>query len=170
MKKYAVWLLLLAAGLFFSERCEAQRAGFKALYIYHITSYTEWPPARSSGDIVIGVLGRSDVTRELEKTARIKKVRNRRLVIKQYDNVEDIGDCHVLFVPKAYTDRLGAIGKRIGNKATLIVTEGGNLCRRGSSISMLSRGRKKFEINRSHVESRGMKLSSQLLKLAYLCR
>lgn len=171
MKKF---ILLFGCFLlmFTGQSLVAQKAAsvFQAVYVYNFTKYITFPPARQSGDFIIGVLGYSPIVAPLEKTASIKKAGNQSIKIVVYDSPSSIADCHLLYIPERSSRKLSEVANLLRGKPTVIVTEGSGLSRgkSGSGISITQEGEKKFEINRSAIEASNMKVSSELLRLAII--
>ncbi len=169
MSKVLYTLCLCIILTFGSVSVFAQTASvFQAVYIYNFTRYVIFPPARLTGEYVIGVFGKSDVTPQLEKTAALKKVAGLTLKIVVFDTPASITDCHILFVPLRYNGRVPEIAAALRGKITVIATEGTGMAadKIGGSITIVAETEKKFEINRARVESMNVKISSELLKLA----
>lgn len=142
-------------------------ATFQALFIFNFTKYITYPPSRQNGDFIIGILGKPDLIPPLEKTAAIKKVNGVQTIkVYNYEDIPNPTDCHIIFVSSTHNKRLPRIVEMARNKPILVVTEGQGMYSSGSGISILSSGDKKFEVNRAYLEANGMKVSSELLKLA----
>ncbi len=145
----------------------AQDKKFHSVFIYNFTKYIEWPSNYSNGEFIIGVLGKSDITANLEQMATIKTVGNQKMVVKVFNSVDQIGKCNMLFIPATQSDQIDNVKSRLLNSATLIISEKNGLGKRGSGINFIvENGRWRFELNRSVVENQNLKVSSELDKLA----
>lgn len=145
----------------------AQDKKFHSVFIYNFTKYIEWPSNYTNGEFIIGVLGNSDITANLEQMANIKTVGNQKMVVKVFNSVDEIGKCNMLFIPINQSDQIDNVKSRLLNSATLIISEKNGLGKRGSGINFIvENGRWRFELNRSVVENQNLKVSSELDKLA----
>src|SRR4051812_10661887 len=84
----------------------------KAAMICTIAQFVEWPPGSFDSDaspVVIEVVGENPFGQALEQIAASKKVGDRSIVVKYVENADQIGTCHLLFVPASDTSHLGDI-------------------------------------------------------------
>jgi hypothetical protein len=146
-------------------------AVFQAVYIYNFTRYVYYPPARNSGDFVIGILGRTEVVPGLERMANIKKtgLTNQQIRIVVYDAPSPaMTECHMLYVPDKFASRLPQVAKSLKGQSTLIVTEGLNNANGIPAISMVPNADKKFHVNNKAIEEINLKVSADFLRFAAL--
>lgn len=142
-------------------------AKLKALFVYNFTKYIEWPADYKSGNFVIGVLGDSPLTTELEKMAQTKKAVNQPIEVKKFSSVSDIGRCHMLILPTTEGAKISDAASRVKGNSTLIIGESSGLAQRGAAINFVVRENKqKFELNKTTIEAHKLKVSSNLLALA----
>ncbi|MDX2196771.1 MAG: YfiR family protein [Cytophagales bacterium] len=145
----------------------AQEVNYKvhAMFMYHFTKYVEWPDAKKSGDFVIGVVGSSDINKELETIAATKKAGAQSIVVKKI-SASDAATCHMVFIPSSQSSNLDDVLQSGGGKPVLIVSEKNGLCKKGSNMNFVIVDDKlKFEINKASIENNGLKISGELLKL-----
>lgn len=136
----------------------------KAAFIYNFTQYFDWDIA--GGEFIIGVVGSSPISDQLEEIARLKTVKDKKIVIKQMDS--DIGACHILFVSGSSTMSLSAILEKT-QKGCLVVSEKNGYGARGAAINFIVVDNKlRFEANLKAIGAAGLRASSQLLKLAII--
>ena len=138
-----------------------------SVFIYNFTKYIQWPSSAQSGDFVIGVLGNSPMVQSLEKLASERKIGNRSMVIKKFNSVDQVSQCHMLFIPENNSNDLEAALAKIGGQSTLIMTERQGLGSRGSGINFIVvDGKQKFELNKAATEKAQLKVSNELTSLA----
>jgi hypothetical protein len=139
------------------------------IFLYNFTKYIEWPSENRHGDFVIGVLGVTLLMPELDNLAKTKMIGSQKCVVKYFNNVKDIQQCHMLFIPNDKSDEMENILKKVKGMKTLIVTEKEGLARKGAGINFVSIDNKqKFELNKTNVGKYGLKVSSNLLSLGIL--
>ena len=136
----------------------------KAAFIYQIAKFVEWPV--SSAPLRLCVLGGNPFGLALE-TIRGKPVNERKMEVSLLDMNADTRECNILFIAapaEKHIERIAAISRDSGMLA-IGDTEGFAL--RGAIINFfLESGKVRFEINREASRRAGLKISSQLLKLA----
>jgi len=142
----------------------------KAAFIYQIARFVEWP---STGALVnagaplrLCVLGGNPFGRALE-LIRGKPVNERGMEVSLLDMNADTRKCAMLFIAapaEKHLERIVALSRGTG-MLTIGDTEG--FAQRGVMINFLSEDSKiRFEINPEASRRAGLKISSQLLKLA----
>ena len=98
---------------------------------------------------------------------RGKTIRERPVVIKYYQRVEEAVSSHVLFISASEEARLPAILAVLEETPVLTVSDLERFTERGGMIALRLVDRKvHFDINMDATERAGLKLSSQLLRLA----
>ncbi|MCF8372298.1 MAG: YfiR family protein [Bacteroidales bacterium] len=166
MKKISISVLLLCLAL---TAAYSQKEKFEAIYIYNFTKKIEWPKEVSSGDFVIGVLGKSDIIAELENVASAKKVGTRTIVVKVFSDVSKIENCQILFIASNESDQLDKAKAVLADKPTLFITDKKGMAKSGSGINFLEKdGKLKFELNKDNITKQGLKISADLEKLAII--
>ena len=139
----------------------------KAVFILNFTKLIEWPKSYRTGEFVVGVVGDTPLYLELTKMAKVKKVANQSLVIKQFKSTSDIEKCHILYVTKEKSNEISGVIQKIKTNSTLIVTEDQGLTKKGAGINFIvQNNRQQFELNKTNVEKYKLKVSSNLEALA----
>jgi len=169
-RRGAGWLISLWVAVQFAVGAEAPgEYQVKATYLYNFVRFVEWPAAAfASADtpITIGVLGDDPFGTVLDQTVKGETVRNRKLAIQRSRRAPDLKDCHVVFISRSEKGRLADVLASLDAGSTLTVGETDNFTHRGGAINLYLDGNKvRFEINAGVTERKGLKLSSQLLKL-----
>ncbi len=157
-------LLLVIAG---TARAQSQQeANLKAVFLYNFTRYIEWNDEQNENEFVIGIVGPSLIEKPISEIARTNTVNNRRIVLKHFNKAEDISYCHMLFVSHNSAVPLQSVLDKAG-KGTLIVTEESGYGRQGAAFNFIPVNDKiKFEANLKAINAAGVRVSSQLLRLA----
>jgi hypothetical protein len=164
MKK--IRLILIISAMFFFATSYGQNEKFKALFMYNFTKYIEWPASIHQGDFVIGVLGNSTLTKELDVIAGKQKVGSQNIVVKTFASVDAIENCQIIFIPSGKSALIGAVILKLKGKPTLVITDRNGMALQGAGINFVSDGDKlKYEINKSTIEKEGLFVSKALLSL-----
>jgi hypothetical protein len=140
----------------------------KAVFIYRFTDYIDW--SNNNDDAFnIGVIGESPIISSLGQLAKDKKIKNKSINIRKYDNLNDINSCQLLFISRNSTYPIETIISKINNSQILIICEQQGYASRGAHINFVNTDNKlKFEINLKSVAQVGLRISSQLLQHAIL--
>ena len=161
-----ILLCLSLIVLFIGNPAQGQNEKFKALFIYNFTKYIDWPSDYLNNDFVIGVYGSSPILTDLELIASKRKVGVQTIIVQQFNSVNDIGKCHVLYIPPNKSSSLADVIAKIGNEPTLIISDAPGLAHKGASINYVLRGTQQdFEINKRKIEASHLKINSALLSL-----
>lgn len=154
--------------LFLQNSASAQDVNYKvhAMFMYHFTKHIDWPADKKNGDFIIGVYGNSPIEAELEVIASSKKAGTQSIVIKKIVSEVESNNCHIVFVSNGKSGSLDGILKAINTKPILVVSEKNGFGKKGSCLNFIIEDEKlKFEINKQSIESKGLKISGDLLKL-----
>ena len=164
-KKIIFWVLLLV--VFQINNVEAQEEKYISLFLYNFTKHFDWPDEYKSGDFIIDVLGHESVFIKLKELTASKKVGIQDIVIRNYSDITLIGKCHILFIGHWQSRFLPQILDKIGNRATLIVTEKEGLINEGSAINfIIKEGVIKFEFKKSNALKYGLKYDPRIIEMA----
>jgi YfiR/HmsC-like len=164
MKKLLILLFYL--GFIGLHTADAQNEKFKALFMYNFTKYIEWPANLRQGDFVIDVLGNPALALELQTIASKLKVGTQNIVIKAVSSIDEIDNCHVLYISSGKSGQLGNALAKLNGKNALIITDKEGLALQGAGINYIMDGDKlRYEINRGNIEKKGLVVSNSLLTL-----
>jgi hypothetical protein len=163
-------LVLLAAPELQARDARSLEYQVKAAFLFNFARFTEWPPASFSSPgapFVLGVLGEDPFGDNLEQTVSGKSVHSRPLLVKRAATLQELGDCHILFVAGSEKRRLPEILEALKSRAVLTVSDVDDFVRSGGMIRLLPKGDTiRFEINARSAQEVGLKISSKLLRLA----
>lgn len=143
----------------------------KAAFLLNFCKFVSWPdtPLEKPGaPIILYAIGQNPFKSALETIAG-KTVKERPLEIRFASNPDEVGSCHLLFVGNSDSKELATILAGVDTKPVLTVGDMEDFARRGGMIAFVKiDGKIRFEINPKLVEAAGLKISSQLLKLAVI--
>lgn len=140
-------------------------AAVKAAFVYNFAKFVEWPANASANNaITLCVAGtRPELAASLAELAG-KAVQGRSLAVKNNANAADLGTCQVLYLG---SDARALAGVARGRAGLLTVSDMPGFAQSGGMIGLFSeRDRIRFEINPRSADAAGLKVSSQLMKLA----
>ena len=148
----------------------------KAAFIYQIAKFVEWPspntiantgaPVNAGTPLRLCVLGGNPFGRALDAIAD-KPINNRRMEVSLLDINADTRKCAMLFIAapaEKHLERIVALSRGTG---MLTIGDMEGFAHRGVMINFFPEDSKiRFEINLEASLRAGLKISSQLLKLA----
>ena len=157
-------VLLLSSA---SARAAPSEYELKAAFIYQIARFVEWPPAaQKDAPLQLCVLGGNPFGAALH-TISGKPVGERKIEVALLDMDMDTRKCAMLFVAtpaEKHLERIAALARGSG-MLTLGDTTG--FAQRGAMVNFFpENGKIRFEINTAASRRAGLKISSQLLRLA----
>jgi len=139
----------------------------KVAFIYNFARFVEWPAHAGSGPMRIGILGRGDLGAPLQEVIKGKSVNGRPIEVAQVNALTGADCCEILLIERSETKHLKEIAAALAEKPVLTVCDGGSCLRDGVMIAFqIVDESVRFQINREAAEHAGLKISSQLLKVA----
>jgi hypothetical protein len=170
------FLLVLILVCFQSISSFAQDFNYRllSLYVYNFGKHIEWPVSHKNGEFVIGVYGDTPLYQEIVKTTNQKSKGTQPIIIRKIESIDMVKDCHILFVSKKESAKFKLIAETTKSTPVLIVTEQTGYARKGSCINIFldedDDNKTKYEINKTLVEGKGLKVSSDLLSLGVIVK
>ncbi len=167
LAKYLAAVFFLVVFIGKNEKLFSQDLDYKAhtLFLYNFMKYVEWPD--SPGDFVVGVVGNSPIEKELNTLAQTKKIKGKKIVVKIINSPDEVEDCNMIYLPNDKSSMLKAIAEKVKSKSVLIVAEREGLARKGAGISFAvdDNDTLKFDINKSSLDSKSLKVANVLIQL-----
>ncbi len=156
--------------------CFSQEFNYRllSLYVYNFGKHIEWPVSHKEGSFVIGVYGDTPLYQEIVKTTSQKSKGLQPIVVKKVESMDMLKGCHIIFVSKKESAKFKLITEAVKTEPILIVTEQTGYARKGSCINIFldedDDNKTKYEINKTVVEGKGLKVSSDLLTLGVVVK
>lgn len=156
-------ILILFTNIFVSAQTQDK---VLTVFVLNFAKYTQWPETMTNGNFVIGVSGTTTVAEELRLVSGSKAIGNQKIQVKEIRTSKDYFGCHLVFIADDQSSAVPDVVSKLSAEPTLIVTERSGLAKKGGGISFLQAdGKLRFEINRSAIEKKGLKVSSSLINL-----
>ncbi len=141
----------------------------KAAFLLNFVKFIEWPPGAFTAPdspIRLGVLGDDPLGPALDEMVRGETIHGRSLVVLRSRQIEDLKQCHLLFICKSerarYTDEL----EILEGTPVVTVSDIEGFANNGGLIQFYLDDKKvRFEINLAVAKRLDLKMSSQLLAL-----
>jgi hypothetical protein len=162
--------LLISLSLPVDLQADTPRAGeyqVKAAFILNFANFTDWPDDPASGrPLTIGILGRDPFEGAMD-SLKGKTVKGRKVVIRHYGEPEEATGADILFIGASERRSLPHILKTLRGRPVLTIGDYPGFAHAGVMINMvLVQKRVGFEVNLQAAKQSGMRISSQLLRLA----
>jgi hypothetical protein len=174
-RRFAARCLLMVVGAFHLGAARGEPGTpteyeVKAVFIYNFARYMQWPDAsmpEARKTFVIGLIGKDPFGQALDDAVRDQSVQGRRIVVKRFDGLEDVGGCDILFISASEKGNLKRILAVVRTAPVLTVGDMERFAEAGGMINLTTEeSRVRFEMNIEAVERVGLKASSHLLRLA----
>jgi hypothetical protein len=155
--------LVLATVHVHADDVQRREDQFKAAYLFNFVKFVEWPPGAPADTLTVCFLGGEGVHQALSNAIDGKRVGGRRLIARQLDPPATADGCEVLYADAASVDTGLAVGLPM-----LTVSDAPQFATRGGGMIELftENHRLRFIINVANVHKAGLRISSDLLKLA----
>ncbi len=189
--KLTVLALVLITAVVSPKVCTASTKSseyqVKAAFLYNFIKFVDWPQKKAANNnesFTIGIIGK-DPFGEAFTPIKGKKIKNRNVIVKQFDTFEELkksskGDksklnekiqaikkCHLLFICTSEKKNLKEIINLVKEDGVLTVGEMPNFIESGGITNFLLEDKKvRFEINVTAAKRAGLKIRSQLLRMA----
>jgi hypothetical protein len=140
----------------------------KAAFLYNFAKFVKWPEGEPLGPtFVIAVLGTDPFGQVLDRTLAGKTVLDKTVEVRRIDSVAAATGAQILFIGSSEKARVAEILKALGSARVLTVAEMDGFAERGGMIGFkLREDVVRFDINLDQVNQAGLKMSSQLVRLA----
>lgn len=173
---YRLLTLLLATCLFLSTVDNQARAeenypegAVKAVMLYNLPDFAEWPAAalqKSDRQIHACLLGKMPFQKDYEPFNG-RQLKGRELSIRPVEDVENIEDCHLVFITPTSRNQLSSTLESLSGKSILTISDTRDFAKAGGMIELKTSGQRiQLIINLGAAKAANIQLHSSLLDLA----
>jgi hypothetical protein len=163
LKKTSVLILMLMLFNIGSGYSQSQYKVYAGL-MYHFVKYTQWPAAKP--EIILGVMGKTSLNTEI-MVINGKVAGTSKIIIKEISDVAEVANCQMVFIPSNLSGKFAEIAAIAKQHNTLIISDSPGASKGGIIINFFEEDSKvKFEISNKNAQACGLKISSDLQKLA----
>jgi hypothetical protein len=140
----------------------------KAAFLYNFAKFVKWPDELPAGSpFVVAVLGEDTFEGVLAGTLRGKTVLDRAVEVRRVDALADARRVRILFVAASEKRRLPDVVAALDGASVLTVGDMDGFADQGGMIAFKQKqDTVAFEVNLDQADQAGLKVSSQLLRLA----
>jgi len=154
--------LVLATASVHADDVQRREDQFKAAYLFNFVKFVEWPARPASDTLTVCFLGGEGVQEALASGIDAKRVGTRKLIARQLEQPATVQNCEVLYADAASVDPSLGTGLPV-----LTVSDAPQFAANGGMIELFTENhRLRFVINVANVHRAGLRISSDLLKLA----
>jgi hypothetical protein len=163
MKKFVLFFCLVLFVNFNTKAVDGLEK-YQTNFIFNFTRQIQWPNLHSQPEFVIAVFGKNHpLTSELKQSAGDRNVGGRQIKIVEYSSIEQIGFCHLLFIPESKTSQVKRISDSLADSPVVIVTETSGYFPAESILNLsVVNDKMGFTVNEESAKKRGLLLSTQL--------
>lgn len=141
----------------------------KATFIYNFSRFVEWPNGAfvdSKNSLTVCFLGANPFGGALE-SIRGKNVKGRKIEIKRLASVSKLAACQILFVSSSEKKHLKEILESAKRSRILTIGDMSQFAQDGGAVALsMRKDRIHFSVNLGVANETGVKISSNVLKLA----
>jgi hypothetical protein len=163
--------------LIFSFQLHAQTSreyNIKAVFLYNFTQFVEWPSnafQNPEAPYIIGILGDDPFRSAIDEAVAGEKAKGHPIIVRRYQNVNEIRNCHILFISNSLRGKLREILSALPNKNILTVSDIPDFATSGGIIRFMTKENKiKLQINLPASKDADLNISSKLLQVAEIVR
>ena len=141
----------------------------KAAFIYNFARFVDWPSNTNSTSsaVRIGILGSGALELPLKKVVQGKSANGKPIEVVPFNSLSDASHCEILWIEPSESKHIAEIVQSLAGKPVLTVCNGDPCILDGGMIAFqVVNDSVRFQINQEAAEHAGLKLSSQLLKVA----
>ena len=143
-------------------------------FLYQLTLYVQWPSGSfksATAPLVVCVIGHDPFDSDLEEEFENHTVEKHPVVIRRAKGIDNLGSCHVVFVPAPESKQSAKVIASLQGSPVLTVGETPGFAERGGLINFtVLQNRLHFEINLDAVRQTSLTISSRVLALAKIVR
>lgn len=169
LHKTLIMVMLLYSPLSGAQTQATPEYQVKAVFLFHFTQFVEWPPASfpsADSPFIIGVYGENPFNSYLSETIAGEKVHGHAIVVQQYNSIEQVPICHILFINKSEQTIMEGISEISKRQSILTVGDAPDFLERGGMVRFVSKGNKvHIQINLEAAKNAKLDISSKLLRL-----
>lgn len=172
MKSFSKHIILSFLSLFLFSSFKQDydiNAKIKAVYIYNLTRYFEWPSSSKSGNFIIQIVGNANaLIKELNENVVTKKtIGGQKIEVINSDKIDKNKIPHVLYITPEHSASIKSYSSQLKNKGTLLITEQEGAAKTYAVVNfVVIENKQKFEYNKQNAAKYGLKASEDIKNLA----
>jgi hypothetical protein len=170
LKPVVLRVVLMAFGLGVGSGAPAEAPSepvLKAGFVYNFGKFTEWPPGSPPGAPMWLCLIGNDPQGALTATVEGRLLQGRPVRVRRNPRTEELRTCQIVYVTDPDERHQAEVLRALREQPVLTVGDVDGFIDLGGMIGLgMASGKVRFDINQEAVQAGGLKLSSQLMRLA----
>jgi len=142
----------------------------KAAFLYNFAKFVTWPDSafpNPTAPVIFCMVGSDPFGELLESTTKDRKVEGRNIEIRRLPEDGVLAGCHLVFTSELDSARMARVLQQATAAKALAIGESEDFLTRGGMVRLLvEEGKVRFDVSTRATDTVGLKVSSQLLKLA----
>lgn len=139
----------------------------KAAYVFNFVKFVEWPASPVGAPLTVCFVGAEGVHNAFASGIEKKRAGGHPLKARNLQADEPLDNCHAVYVHAPVVSANPTLVGRHSARPLLTVSDAPGFTRLGGMIEMFTENnRLRFNINVTHAEHAGLRISSSVLKLA----
>ena len=163
---------LLACMLLVATVCKAepvQEYELKTAFLYNFILFTQWPAewqAENTASLNVCTIGQDQFGPVLEQLQG-RKIRDRRLMLKREISLDQVRECHLLYISANDAENLARIREQLRDSSVLTVSDLNPASSERTIINMIIENKRLvFDVDMVAAKQARLVMSSKLLRLA----
>jgi hypothetical protein len=158
---------LLAMTLTARAQTPNPQAKIRAMYLYQVSTLTDFPSQYKNGSFIIGVYGDDKVFDEVQRNYNTKTIGSQPIKVVKFTSLSSLERCHTLYVGADKSGEIGEIVKKFKTSSTIIVTESPGLLKSGSIVNLvIVNNNPKYEVSKTNATKSNLIISSTFTERA----
>lgn len=171
MKRTCTIVLLILSWLSVPGSAVEDEYVVKSLLIEKISLFVKWPEQsginNKSRPFIIGIMGENSLGPAISKVYAHKKIKNKKVEIRNITKLNQITDCHVLYISSSLAKILSQILTVTKGLPVLTIGDTSGYAEQGVLINFyVLKNRLHFEINEPAFRKAPLSVSTRLLEIA----
>ncbi|MBL8270343.1 MAG: YfiR family protein [Steroidobacter sp.] len=159
--------LSLATASALADASAQREDQFKAAYVFNFVKFVEWPADSVADTLTVCFVGGEGVYSAFTSDIGNKKVGTRRLAALQVIDPPPPGTCHALYIHAS----MASSYELAPEPAVLTISDAASLAATDGMIGLFTENQRlRFSIDMQQATRAGLRISSQLLKLAAIVK
>lgn len=164
----ALWLSLVLGLSPVAHTQPASEQVLKAGFVFNFAKFTDWPAGAVAANAPLQLcLAGGEAPTAFARAVEGRAVQGHLLVLRRTTKLEELRQCHIVYLSDLEERKLTDSLRVIRRLPILTISDSDGFVELGGMIGLVAEAdRLQFEVNADAAQAAGLKISSQLLRLA----
>ncbi len=161
-----------------SSHADDEALQIKSAFVLNFLKYTDWSPEKLASEespLVLAIVGEGRIAAVMREVVSGSVVHKRKVAVKIYRDAEEFksdgASCHAVFVTPAAMSAWEGLRPVLLDRGVLAIAASPGFCAAGGALNLVEKeSRMRFEANPGAARVLGVRLRSDLLKLAVIVK